>query len=42
MTEGLPFFPGAQMQVTIPERLGDAPVRPRTAGASRARARGPL
>jgi hypothetical protein len=39
MTETLPFFPGAQMQVTIPERLGDAPVRPRTAGASRARAR---
>ena len=37
MTEGLPYFPGAQMQVTIPERLGDAPVRTRSAGASRAR-----
>lgn len=31
MTESLPYFPGAQMQIVIPERLGDAPVRSRTA-----------
>lgn len=29
MTESLPYFPGAQMQIVIPERLGDAPVRAR-------------
>jgi hypothetical protein len=23
MREGLPFFPGAQMQITIPEKLRD-------------------
>ena len=33
MQEKLPFFPGAQMQVVIPERIGDAPVR--AAGRSR-------
>ncbi|WP_291159113.1 ATP-binding protein [Gemmatimonas sp. UBA7669] len=36
MTESLPYFPGAQMQIVIPERLGDAPVRARgTATRSR-------
>ncbi len=36
MTESLPYFPGAQMQIVIPERLGDAPVRARgTAARSR-------
>jgi hypothetical protein len=30
LTEGLPFFPGAQMQIVIPERVGDAPVRARS------------
>jgi len=41
MTEGLAAFPGAQMQIVIPERLeGEAPVRQRgaSAGASRGRA----
>lgn len=33
MTESLPYFPGAQMQIVIPERLGDAPVRARGAAA---------
>jgi anti-sigma regulatory factor (Ser/Thr protein kinase) len=37
LTEGLPFFPGAQMQIVIPERLGDAPVRAGSRGASRSR-----
>ena len=42
MTETLPFFPGAQMQITIPERIGDAPVRAKgtSAGDDRARPRG--
>ena len=40
MTEGLAAFPGAQMQIVIPERLeGDASVRPRGAAASPARGR---
>ena len=40
MTEGLPFFPGAQMQIIIPERSADAPARPRsTATATRGRSR---
>lgn len=40
MTEGLPFFPGAQMQIIIPERIGEAPARPRGAvAASRGRSR---
>lgn len=33
MTEALPYFPGAQMQIIIPERVGDAPARPRSAAA---------
>jgi hypothetical protein len=37
MTESLPFFPGTQMQITIPERIGDAPVR--SASSSRPRPR---
>lgn len=37
MTKGMPYFPGTQMQITIPERIGDAaPV----AAGSRARSRG--
>ncbi|GAB1344940.1 hypothetical protein [Gemmatimonas sp.] len=40
MTESLPYFPGAQMQIIIPERVGDAPARPRAAStASRGRSR---
>jgi len=40
MTEGLAAFPGAQMQIVIPERLeGDAPVRPRSASAGAPRGR---
>lgn len=40
MTEGLPFFPGAQMQIIIPERVGDAPARPRSGtAANRGRSR---
>lgn len=36
MTEGLPFFPGAQMQIIIPERVGEAPARPRSSTSSSA------
>jgi hypothetical protein len=36
MSESLPYFPGAQMQIVIPERLGDAPLRARGA-ATRSR-----
>ncbi len=40
MTEGLPYFPGAQMQIIIPERVGDAPARTRgSATSSRGRGR---
>ncbi len=40
MTEGLPYFPGAQMQIIIPERVGDAPARTRSsATTSRGRSR---
>ena len=39
MTEGLPFFPGAQMQITIPERIGDATVRAKSAVSARPRSR---
>ena len=39
MTEGLPFFPGAQMQITIPERIGDATVRAKSAVSARSLAR---
>lgn len=40
MTESLPFFPGAQMQIIIPERVGDAPARPRgSAATTRSRSR---
>ncbi|MBL0939620.1 MAG: ATP-binding protein [Gemmatimonadaceae bacterium] len=35
MAEALPYFPGAQMQIVIPERIGDAPVRARGAARSR-------
>ncbi len=34
MTESLPFFPGAQMQITIPERIGEPAPRARAASAS--------
>lgn len=34
MTESLPHFPGTQMQITIPERIGDAPPRPKSATPS--------
>lgn len=39
MTEGLSPFPGAQMQITIPERIGDAPVRAKSAADGRSRGR---
>ncbi len=40
MTEGLPFFPGSQMQIIIPEHSADAPARARsTAAATRGRSR---
>lgn len=40
MTEGLPHFPGAQMQIIIPERVGEAAARARTsATSSRGRSR---
>ena len=39
MVKDLPDFPGAQMQITIPEHLGDAPVRAK-ATDGRARPRG--
>ena len=34
MTEGLPYFPGAQMQIIIPERVGEAPARTRSSATS--------
>jgi anti-sigma regulatory factor (Ser/Thr protein kinase) len=39
MTEQLPYFPGAQMQIIIPERIGDAPARPRGAAPASPRSR---
>ncbi len=39
MTESLPYFPGSQMQITIPERIGDPTPRPGAAVASRTRTR---
>jgi len=39
MTESMPFFPGTQMQITIPERIGDAPVRSATSASGRPRPR---
>lgn len=39
MTESLPYFPGAQMQITIPERVGDAPPRARTGSSASSRPR---
>jgi len=39
LTEGLPFFPGAQMQIIIPERVGETPARPRSSAAARGRSR---
>lgn len=42
MTEHMPFFPGAQMQIVIPEKIGDTPVRARGSAASRSRPRSAL
>lgn len=39
MTESLPYFPGAQMQITIPERVEEAPGRAKSAGATTAKPR---
>lgn len=39
LQENLPYFPGAQMQVIIPERVGDAPVKARGAAAASPRSR---
>ncbi len=38
MTESLPYFPGTQMQITIPERIGEPTPRAKS-GSSAARAR---
>lgn len=38
MTKGMPYFPGTQMQITIPERIGDA--APVATGARALRSRG--
>ncbi|MBP6773072.1 MAG: ATP-binding protein, partial [Gemmatimonadaceae bacterium] len=38
MTKGMPYFPGTQMQITIPERIGDA--APVATGARASRSRG--
>jgi len=39
MTESLPFFPGAQMQITIPERIGEPTPRAKTGASTRPRPR---
>ncbi len=39
LQENLPYFPGAQMQVIIPERIGDAPVKSRGTAAASPRSR---
>ncbi len=39
MTEGLPSFPGSQMQITIPEKLVDTGSKPPSVEPSRARPR---
>ena len=39
MREGLPFFPGAQVQIVIPERIGDAAPKTRAAGTAAGRPR---
>ncbi len=39
MTEGLPNFPGSQMQITIPEKLVDGGTKPPSVEPSRARPR---
>jgi anti-sigma regulatory factor (Ser/Thr protein kinase) len=41
MTKGMPYFPGTQMQITIPERIGDAAPVATGARASRSRGRVP-
>jgi anti-sigma regulatory factor (Ser/Thr protein kinase) len=41
MTKGMPYFPGTQMQITIPERIGDAAPVATGARASRSRGRMP-
>ncbi len=39
LTRSLPFFPGTQMQVTIPERIGDPLPKARTGASTRPRER---
>ncbi len=39
MTESLPFFPGAQMQITIPERIGEPKAAAKSATSARPRSR---
>jgi hypothetical protein len=39
MMEQLPYFPGAQMQIVIPERLGEAPARARGTTSASPRSR---
>jgi hypothetical protein len=39
MREGLPFFPGAQVQIIIPERIGDAAAKTRAASTATGRPR---
>ena len=43
MRESLPFFPGAQVQIVIPERIGDSAPKTRTGAATgRPRSREPM
>ncbi len=39
LTRALPFFPGTQMQITIPERIGDPLPKARTGASTRPRPR---
>ena len=39
MAKGLPFFPGTQMQITIPERVGEPAPRAKSGAATSTRAR---
>lgn len=39
LQENLPFFPGSQMQVIIPERIGDTPVKARGVASASPRSR---
>ncbi len=40
MTESMPYFPGTQMQITIPERIGDPAPRSKIGASTRPQPRG--